>query len=77
MFSIPQPFTLCYQKSLQGQGRGLTKRAPDVWDSAAFSSIFLASSFSCSQAESTPAHTQVTQTVRRFRDYQVPNHGSH
>ena len=36
---------------------------PDVWDSAAFSSIFLASSFSCPQAESTPAHTQVTQTV--------------
>jgi len=36
---------------------------PDVWDSAAFSSIFLASGFSCSQAESTPAHTQVTQTV--------------
>lgn len=41
----------------------LTSRAPDVWDSAAFSSIFLASSFSCSQAESTPTHTQVTQTV--------------
>jgi hypothetical protein len=41
----------------------LTKRAPDVWDSAAFSSIFLASSFFCSQALSTPAHTQVTQTV--------------
>jgi hypothetical protein len=40
-----------------------TKRAPDVWDSAAFSSIFLASSFSCSQAESTPAHTQVTPAV--------------
>ncbi len=40
-----------------------TKRAPDVWDSAAFSSIFHASSFSCSQALSTPAHTQVTQTV--------------
>ncbi|MCZ2459171.1 MAG: hypothetical protein LC128_06055, partial [Chitinophagales bacterium] len=35
----------------------------DVWDSAAFSSIFLASSFFCSQTESTPAHTQVTQTV--------------
>jgi hypothetical protein len=34
-----------------------------VWDSAAFSSIFLASSFSCSQTLSTPAHTQVTQTV--------------
>ena len=46
--------------------RWLTKRAPDVWDSAAFSSIFLASSFSCSQAESTPAHTQVTQTVSRL-----------
>jgi hypothetical protein len=44
-----------------------TKRAPDVWDSAAFSSIFLASSFSCSQAESTPAHTQVTQTVSQPR----------
>jgi hypothetical protein len=36
-----------------------------VWDSAAFSNIFLASSFSCSQAESTPAHTQVTQTVEQ------------
>ena len=54
---------LLMAKSLAGQGRGLTKRAPDVWDSAAFSSILLASSFSCSQAESTPAHTQVTQTV--------------
>jgi hypothetical protein len=32
---------------------GLTKRAPDVWESAAFSGIFLASSFFCSQAEST------------------------
>jgi len=40
-----------------------TQRAADWWDSAAFSSIFLASSFFCSQAESTPAHTQVTQTV--------------
>jgi hypothetical protein len=39
-----------------------------VWDSAAFSSIFLASSFFCSQTESTPAHTQVTQTVRRKYD---------
>ena len=46
---------------------GLTKRAPDVWDSARFSSIFLASSFSCSQAGSTPAHTQVTQTVGLHR----------
>jgi hypothetical protein len=41
----------------------LSKRAPDMWDSAAFTSIFLASAFSCSQAESTPAHTQVTQTI--------------
>jgi hypothetical protein len=37
--------------------------AYQVWESAAFSSIFLASSFPCSQAESTPAHTRVTQTV--------------
>ena len=36
---------------------------PDVWDSARFTSIFLASSFSCSQTESTPAHTQETQSV--------------
>ena len=43
--------------------RHLTKRAPDAGDSAAFSSIFLASSFFCSQTESTPTHTQVTQTV--------------
>jgi len=50
------------QTNLQAKS-GLTKRAPDVWDSAAFSSIFLASSFSCFQALSTPAHTQVTQTV--------------
>ena len=46
----------------------LTKRVPDVWDSAAFSSIFLASSFPCSQTESTPAHTQVTQTIRRHAE---------
>jgi hypothetical protein len=44
-----------------------TMRAPDVWDSAAFSSIFLASSFSCSQTESTPAPAPVTQTVGRTR----------
>ncbi len=37
---------LLMAKSLAGQGRGLTKRAPDVWDSAAFTSIFLASGFS-------------------------------
>jgi hypothetical protein len=37
-----------------------------VWDSAAFTSIFLASGFLCSQALSTPAHTQVTQTVGQY-----------
>ncbi len=36
-----------------------------MWDFARFTSIFLALSFSCSQTLSTPAHTQVTQTVRR------------
>jgi hypothetical protein len=51
-------------KCVSDNPRHLTKRAPDVWDSAAFSSIFHASSFSCSQALSTPAHTQVTQAVR-------------
>ena len=41
-----------------------TKRVPDMWESARFRSIFLASAFSYSQTESTPAHTQVTQAVR-------------
>ena len=45
--------------------RRLTKRALDRWDSLPFSGIFLASSFLCSQALSTPAHLPVTQTVRR------------
>jgi hypothetical protein len=40
-----------------------TKRAADWWDSAPFSSIFLASGFFCSQAESTPAHQRLTQAV--------------
>jgi hypothetical protein len=40
-----------------------TKRALDAGDSAAFSSVFLASSFFSSQAESTPAPAPVTQTV--------------
>jgi hypothetical protein len=44
----------------------LTKRAADWWDSAPFSSIFLASGFSCSRSESRPAHQRLTQTVRRF-----------
>ena len=40
-----------------------TKRAADGWESARFTSIFLASSFFCSQTESTPAPAPVTQTV--------------
>ena len=43
-----------------------TKRALDAGDSAAFSSIFLASGFSCSPAESTPAPVPVTQAVNRL-----------
>jgi len=42
---------------------GLTQRALDAGDSVRFTSIFLASSFFCSQAESTPAPAPVTQTV--------------
>ncbi len=57
---------VCFFTEITLVNRRPTKRAPDVWDSAAFSSIFLASGFSCSQAESTPAHTQVTQTVGRL-----------
>jgi hypothetical protein len=43
-----------------------TKRALDAGDSVAFSSIFLASSFFCSQTESTPAPAPVTPTVSPF-----------
>jgi hypothetical protein len=46
----------------------LTKRAPDDRESAAFSSIILASSFSCSRSESRPTLPPVTQTVRRFAE---------
>ena len=47
---------------------GLAKRALDAGDSAAFSSIFLASSFSCSQTESTAAPAPVLQTVGRIQE---------
>jgi len=60
---------LFQQRVLHNKNRP-TKRAPDVWDSAAFSSIFLASGFSCSQTLSTPAHLRVTQTVRCFAEKQ-------
>jgi hypothetical protein len=43
--------------------RGLAKRAVDWRDSAAFTSIFLASGLYCSQAESRPTHLRLTQTV--------------
>ena len=43
-----------------------TKRAVDGGDSAASTSIFLASGFSCSQAFSQPAPPPLTQTVGRL-----------
>jgi hypothetical protein len=39
-----------------------TQRAPDKWESARFTSLFLTSGLYCSQAESRPAHLRVTQT---------------
>ena len=46
--------------------RCLTQRAADKWDSARFSSLFLALSFSGSPAESQPAHLRLTPAVRQF-----------
>jgi hypothetical protein len=43
-------------------------RTLDAGDSAAFSSIFLASGFLCSQAESTPAPAPVTPAVGRSEE---------
>ena len=40
---------------------GLTLRAADKWDSARYSSLFLALGLYCPQAESRPAHLQLTQ----------------
>ena len=62
-FSASAPITFFSSVGFFCQPCGLTKRAPDKWESARFMSIFLASSFFCSQTESTPAHLQVTQTV--------------
>jgi hypothetical protein len=50
-----------------------TKRAADWWDSAAFSSIFLALGFFYSPAESTPAHQRLTQTVGGQSQNQMQN----
>ena len=44
--------------SLQVHPR-LTKRALDRWDSSPFSTVFLASDFSCSRTESTPAQPRL------------------
>ncbi len=46
--------------------RRRTKRAVDLRESARFSSSFLASGFSCSQAFPQPARKPLTQTVRRL-----------
>ena len=40
-----------------------TPRAPDVWESARFRSLFLASSFFCSQTLSTPARRSSRKTL--------------
>ena len=66
MFSAFAPITFFSSVGFICQPCGLTKRAPDVWESARFRSIFLASVFSTSQTESTPAHTRVTLTVSCF-----------
>ncbi len=39
-------------------------RAPDKWDSARFTGIFLVLSFFCTQTLSIPTHLRVTQAVR-------------
>lgn len=49
-----------------GQVSRPTKHAPDVVESDALNSIFHTSEVSASEAESTPATTQVTQTVGRL-----------
>ena len=55
--SINSLMVSVYEQKMPLQiGGGLTKRAVDVWDSARFSSSFLASSFFCSRTFSTPAH---------------------
>jgi len=55
-------YFVIHSRILQSQKRP-TKRAADFWESAASRSIFLASSFFCSQALSQPAQNPLTQTV--------------
>ena len=66
--SKPSPLTssnVAIIKASESCGqRQPTKRAVDLWDSAAFSSIFLASGFSCSQAFSQPAHKPLREQER-------------
>jgi hypothetical protein len=63
---------------VKNQKSCLTQPALEVWDSAVFSSIFLASSFSSSQTESTPAHTisdllklQINQFIGKMGKYET------
>src|SRR5215211_7810360 len=58
------PLRLCF--FAERERSSFSAGAPDGWESARFRSIFLASSFFRSPAESTPAHSQVTQTVRQL-----------
>jgi hypothetical protein len=54
---------LRFEMVKSNQKRQPTQRAADKWESARFTGIFLASGLYCPQAESSPAHPQVTQTV--------------
>ena len=69
----PRKISINHDRSMQaesifkGQIESRLQRAVDVWDFAAFSNIFLASGFSCSQAESMPAPAPVPQTVNANR----------
>src|SRR5258706_4979665 len=78
---ILKAYTLSKGKALAGQKVAQQSVHPvtllvrggrlDAGDSAAFSSIFLASSFFCSQAESTPAPAPLKPTAgRRMRPKQ-------
>jgi len=57
-----------------------TQRAPDKWESARLTGIFLASGLYCSQALSRPAHLRVTQAVgqvvinRTFQSFRFLRH---
>jgi hypothetical protein len=56
------------EHGIGGSARRPTMRAADKWDSARFLSLFLAWSFSGSQAESRPAHLRLTSAVGQFKN---------